>query len=328
MDQFAAQNQLEMKDDLFANDDSRRIFVDSLVDKYGLTFFIKMLIDRRFSEEEFIYAMRTDSFDAYNLRPIVYSYIKENNLKSYYTLSLRGVCRFHNGELLDYQALAQWLLDRQQYNKLRGLNFFNNFRVNKTLIAWRKIIKNFKREHCSYCLEKNILYLDERLQDKLFKFKGDCNYVEGMVFFNTRNRSMKDLPQVSENQQQRYEAFFRMFCQIKERLESYAAEITDKFVINLWEESFEELGITYTKGLRQFLHDDPDFHLDHDTKVCSLNHGIFLKKLLLKKITFVKKGSMRDYCHKILRVPHLLQAFTYQSLMECYKNNVNLLINE
>ena len=97
MSNFEQNNNMVMHDEVI-DEEKKALFVDSLVDKYGLIFFIKMLIDRRFSDEEFIYAVRSNSDDPYNLKPIVYAQIKDGNIISYSTLSLRGICRFHNGE--------------------------------------------------------------------------------------------------------------------------------------------------------------------------------------------------------------------------------------
>ena len=52
---------------------------------------------------------------------------------NYYTISVKGLCRFKEGKPVEFIALTDWLKERETYDKIRKLGFFADFSKWKTV---------------------------------------------------------------------------------------------------------------------------------------------------------------------------------------------------
>lgn len=73
-----------------------------------------MLREHKLKAEEFIYLIKKEghNHDAYNLKVVKYSFLTENKIDKYYTLSSKGVTRFENSMPVEFVHLGNWLTER------------------------------------------------------------------------------------------------------------------------------------------------------------------------------------------------------------------------
>lgn len=82
--------------------------------------FIDLILKNVTNIEEFIYLIRNNPDDPYDLTVVEYETMQQeqanNRLLEYYTVSKRGLCHYMNGKPVDYIQLASWLKERETYD--------------------------------------------------------------------------------------------------------------------------------------------------------------------------------------------------------------------
>ena len=85
--------------------------------------------------------------DPYDLQVVDYNTIEKKNQhykKEYYTISIKGLCHYVGGYPIEFISLANWLKERDDYDKIKALPFFNQFRKWKTLTMWKRNVTRNK----------------------------------------------------------------------------------------------------------------------------------------------------------------------------------------
>jgi len=75
----------------------------------------------------------------------------------FWTLSAKGVTKYDNHSPVEFIPLKDWLRERDQYNHIKKLKFFMQFRSWKTLKKWVKILRRNQRKT-----------IEAQLNEKLF----------------------------------------------------------------------------------------------------------------------------------------------------------------
>lgn len=92
--------------------------------------------------EEYIYLVKNNDDDPYDLSVETYEKIKEletkHGLKEYYIMSKQGLCYYVNNKPLEFIKLGHWLKERENYDAIKDLTFFTKFRKWKTLKMWKR----------------------------------------------------------------------------------------------------------------------------------------------------------------------------------------------
>jgi len=81
------------------------------------------------------------------LQVVDYNTIEKKNQhykKEYYTISIKGLCHYVGGYPIEFISLANWLKERDDYDKIKALPFFNQFRKWKTLTMWKRNVTRNK----------------------------------------------------------------------------------------------------------------------------------------------------------------------------------------
>ena len=87
--------------------------------------------------------------DPYDLQVVDYNTIDKKNAdmkKEYYTISIKGLCHYVGGYPIEFISLANWLKERDTYDRIKDLEFFNRFRKWKTLNMWKRNVTRNKSE--------------------------------------------------------------------------------------------------------------------------------------------------------------------------------------
>ena len=90
---------------------------------------------------------------------------------NYYTISVKGLCRFKEGKPVEFIALTEWLKERETYDKIRKLGFFADFSKWKTVQVWKKSYKTFKKKVAMKSLEEKLFINFNELKDATFETK-------------------------------------------------------------------------------------------------------------------------------------------------------------
>lgn len=109
--------------------------------------------------------------DPYELFVVEYDTNKEIEQKlneKYYTVSKKGLCYYVNSKPVEFIELEEWVVEKQNYQKIKNLNFFNRFRKWKTVKMWRKIVLRHSIEESSKNLEEKLFFLNQTMRQCLF----------------------------------------------------------------------------------------------------------------------------------------------------------------
>lgn len=107
-----------------------------------LGLFFRMVRQKKFVAEEFIYLVRRQPNDHYNMDMIPYSEINERGIRDYYTFSGKGVGKFVNAKPVEFITVSDWLEEVRSFNEISNYKFFALFRKWKTLMKWIKAVNN------------------------------------------------------------------------------------------------------------------------------------------------------------------------------------------
>lgn len=103
--------------------------------------------------------LKLESNDYYNMDIVTYQSILKNksNVQEYFTLSGSGITKYEMSRPVEFIQLADWDIQRRQFNEIKKLLFFKKFRKWKTLKKWIHILS-----------KENITRICEVLSEKLF----------------------------------------------------------------------------------------------------------------------------------------------------------------
>ncbi len=59
---------------------------------------------------------------------------------------------------VEFIELNDWIKERETYDKIRGLDFFNNFLEWKTVKLWRQSYLSYKKHHAIKNLEEKMYF--------------------------------------------------------------------------------------------------------------------------------------------------------------------------
>lgn len=66
-----------------------------------------------------------------------------------------------NNKPIEFMPLADWLAEREIYNHIKNLKFFNKFRKWKTVKMWKRNVVKRKIELHAKLLEERLFFLNE-----------------------------------------------------------------------------------------------------------------------------------------------------------------------
>jgi hypothetical protein len=106
--------------------------------------------------------------------------------KVYYTLSAKGLTVYHNKTPKEFIKLSEWIMERQAYNKITGINFFKNFKIWRIIKIWRKNIFRHKKSGRREELVKMFLFNKEDYTDKIILHREFCNEIKHLSILDLR----------------------------------------------------------------------------------------------------------------------------------------------
>ena len=112
---------------------------------------------------------------------------------------------------------------------------------------------------------------------------------------------------------------------MKQELSSHVQKIVNMFINSIWQDAFGETGKDLRKGEMSMNAIVPEIRafLQQISDNQAVDQNIFLKKLFELQISYAKKANIRLQCHKVMRLPYLIDSLILNSLQNFYQNNIH-----
>lgn len=150
--------------------------------------FFNMVRQKKLTADEFIYMIRKNQNDHYNMEVVPYSEIIGKKIQDYYTFSCKGVSKFVSSKPTEFIPVEEWFDEVKAFNEICKYSFFIMFRKWKCLKKWMKIISSDKHRTVCKVLEEKMFLTNLYYQKVILNHQTLCNEVENLTFINFAGR--------------------------------------------------------------------------------------------------------------------------------------------
>jgi dynein heavy chain len=141
--------------------------------------FIHLVQEGQTEEDEFIYLNIIEAADPYNLEVVQARGLQRER---YFTMSAKGVSLFVNGSPQEFTPLADWLVEREAYYRIREINFFKKFRIWKSYTSWKDKVLRTRRNKMTERLSEKLFVTDSTYATMLLTHRSLCCEMEKWKF--------------------------------------------------------------------------------------------------------------------------------------------------
>jgi len=279
--------------------------------------FIYLIKEKQINPSEFIYLVKRED-DHYNLKLVDFVQIKDS---VYYTLSSNGVTRYEKGLPVEFITLKDWLRERDQYNHIKQLTFFTQFRAWKTLKKWVKILKRNHRSQIISQLNEKLFIANPIFQQLLMNHKSMCLEIERLRFIELARLETGEILGLED------------FKLSQEKKRSYVVESLQKYSNNLHQNVRAGVRMILEKLrdhiINEMANDEDQFNeelkaLASDTKEKrrTNDRNKFEELGFPPFLNYVHRSMLRHECSKFLRLAYLLDFMTVEALGNMYLGSV------
>ena len=283
----------------------------SNLDKY-----IELILKNVTSIDEFIYLVNKSQEDPYDLHVVDYAVLKKNNPKEYYTISMKGLCHYYNGKPTEFISLAIWLKERETYDQVKSLSFFDKFRRWKTLKMWRRNVEKYKALSSTHALQEKLFILNPILNKTLLAHRAICCELEQLRIIDVSKQVEVEKPdQFAERQE-------RKRSEVSERIQELSSQARENIRLG-----FQKcLEIQRKKKGTGF--SDNDFTKDGNIQSSAgrLKESAYEALGFPDNMTYERRSELRKECSMFIRFAYLLDFLALNALSNVYNNSVNELI--
>lgn len=148
--------------------------------------FIELLLDSK-SEEETVFMYlnpmpKEEGYGPYDLK-VVKGFTEKHD--TYYTISGKGLTLYEGESPIEFLSVGQWLIERDQYNYIKDMPFFKQFKKWKFMRLWKKKIKHQNRTRATSKLEERLFILQENFSEGLKTHRELMIQMSGLRFVDT-----------------------------------------------------------------------------------------------------------------------------------------------
>jgi len=280
--------------------------------------FIYLIKEKQINPSEFIYLTKRED-DHYNLRLADFVTIKEN---VYYTLSSNGVTRYEKGLPVEFITLKDWLRERDQYNHIKQLTFFTQFRAWKTLKKWVKILKRNHRNMIISQLNEKLFIANPIFQQLLLNHKSMCLEIERLRFVELMRLETGEIQSLDD------------FKLNQEKKRSYVVESLQTYSQNLHQNVRAGVRMILERLrdhiVNEMANDEDQFNeelkalaSDNKEKRRASERNKFEELGFPPFLNYVHRSMLRHECSRFLRLAYLLDFMTTESLGNMYIGSVD-----
>lgn len=281
--------------------------------------FIYLIKEKQINPSEFIYLVKRED-DHYNLKLADFVNIKE---KVYYTLSSNGVTRYEKGLPVEFITLKDWLRERDQYNHIKQLRFFTQFRAWKTLKKWIRILRRNHKNQIISQLNEKLFIANPIFQQLIVNHKGMCLEIEALRFIELLRLETGEIQSLDD------------FKLNQEKKRASVVENLQNFSHSLHENARAGIKIVL-KALRDHIqsetaNDEDQFNeelkeLTSGVKNKPVERGsgknVFGDLEFPEFLNYVHRSMLRHECTRFLRLAYLLDFMTVEALGNMYLGSV------
>ena len=303
--------------------------------------YINLLLRNSPNIDEFIYLVQNPkSEDPYDL--ILRNYfqisqtnnkIKKNKLPSikknginevkksnYYTISIKGLCRFKEGRPVEFIGLNEWLKERETYDKIRNLGFFADFLKWKTVKLWRKSYKSFKKKVAMKNLEEKLFINYPELKNAIIKTKNVLYQISQLVFLdlNFQQNNNNEVIEISE------------FIQLQEN----KANQTQNKIERLSKEC-HQIYLTSLDNRLEILRNEVALNNENDNVIKKNNNQVHRNRENPYEnlgfpwdMSYDKRSLLRKECLRFIKFAYFIDFLAVDSLTKIYTNSLKFFIEE
>ena len=109
---------------------------------------------------------------------------QSKEVREYYTISKKGLCHFINSKPVEFILLPYWLKERETYDQIKSLRFFQKFRKWKTLKMWKKNVIRHKINLVKNELRDKLFLLNLHLGKTLLQHKKQLTELSKLKFID------------------------------------------------------------------------------------------------------------------------------------------------
>ncbi|KAJ9531588.1 hypothetical protein QJQ45_014947, partial [Haematococcus lacustris] len=125
--------------------------------------------------EDFVYLRRMDrnpsQYDPYALEVVPFASLQQQD---FYTMSVRGITHYVDGQTLDFATLNQWERELQLFGALKQLRIFRLYKLWKGFRLWKKAVNEAKFSAAKAALQKNLFMLSPVFQKPMRQLHSLC----------------------------------------------------------------------------------------------------------------------------------------------------------
>ena len=278
-----------------------------------LDIYLKLVLKNNSNIDEFMYVVPDPKSE--NPYKLEFTEYKKDQVEEYYTVSGKGFCHYKNNQPVEFIPLKDWLDERETFNKIQSLQFFQKFRKWKTLKKWKNTCQKYKRTQYKNSLKQNLFISDEYLRTALLKHREVCFLMSNLKFINLNSQAEQN---EAISLQAFIEAQHRIRIDVKNNIELYS-KTSRKIIEEGFDNCFKKLreaskneankgpgagGRTNAKGL----------HRITETAYDALGFN--------KEMNYGQRREVRTVSMKILRFAFLADFIALDALTKIYLNSV------
>ena len=277
--------------------------------------FIYLIKEKQINPAEFIYLVKRDD-DHYNLKLADFVNIKDH---VHYTLSSNGVTRYEKGLPVEFIVLKDWLKERDQYNHIKQLRFFTQFRAWKTLKKWVKILRKNRKNQIISRLNERLYIANPIFQQLLVNHKGMCLEIERLRFVELLRLDTAEIQSLDE------------FKMNQEKKRNYVIETLQDYSKNLHQNVRAGVKMILEKLrnhiVNEMANDEDQFNeelkeLANESKPKPAGKNVFEALGFPEFLNYVHRSMLRHECSRFLRLAYLLDFMTVEAEGNMYLNSV------
>jgi dynein heavy chain len=137
-----------------------------------------------------VYTIKQESNDYYNVKMINFNSMSKAGIKNYFTLSARGVTKYENSAPVEFKPLEEWIKERNEFNEIKELSFFQKFRKWKSMKKWLKILSQERFKKVSEVLSERLFILNPDYRSILIAHNSMCYDIEHFKLVELPNDSL------------------------------------------------------------------------------------------------------------------------------------------
>jgi len=284
--------------------------------------FIYLIKEGKINPNEFIYLVRKDG-DHYNLKVTDYCSITDH---VYWTLSAKGVTKYEANFPVEFIPLKDWLRERDQYNHIKRLRFFRQFRSWKTLKKWVKILRKNQRNACKAQLNEKLFIANPLFQKIILKHKEYCLEIEALRFVDIGQQiqqvEVQSLEDFKTNQEKKRAEVVEILQEYSIKLHDNARAGIKKILEKLRDHIIDEMANDEDKGQDELrdIAQEAKHHLNSKNVFEALGFPEFMN--------YGHRSMLRRECTRFLRLAYLLDFMAVEALGNMYIGSAIDLVNK